>query len=549
MDWSAALDASQVTGPATEAASALGLFRSAIAAVGNALKAYDGTAATADLNAHAAAADKAATALGKVADAAGKANDSKAKPSDEKAKKPKTPDLFSQQASDGKMLQASSAKELAARIKDREKLITEEKKKAAEREKAIKAAEKSNKASATASAAKKGAAVANQGAASLMSAAKIAGPLIALATGAAGFAGLAKIAIGARGMSQLLGIQARAEIGFRALFKGVDASPLIRAADLFSRNFTSATATGRAMGEIGTRAFNGIFKAVEAAEPYITAFAEGMVLGLAYVRVGFLRAELALLPYTGALKGLVSKSTALKTAALLGGAAIAGLAAYAVIAAAPLLPFAAAIASVAIAFEQAITLSKAWNDQAGSDMWEKFKQDIGINSADKAMANKGVLTGDAYDKAQAEKAKAAGNASGKALGDGVVAGMAAVEGSCAAGGAALAAAAERGVKTKAEIHSPSRMMRRSGRHMGEGVALGEEDSADRVNKAAASSLVPDMAKLGGIGGGGRGGASIVGPLVMVDKVIVQSENMASEFRMMLDSEAARIAETLNLVRA
>lgn len=459
---------------------------------------------------------------------------------------------------------------------------------------------------------------AGKSAGGLTSSLKGALPMMLALAGISGFAGLAKIAIGYRAVGQLQGIAARASFGFSRLFTGVDAKPLIKAADLFSRNFTGATVTGRALGEVLTNAFNAVIGAISAAEPYVTAFTSGIVLGMIYGETAIIELQIALFPLIGALDmgtasaGGLAAATDLGTAAavalgvgiaVMGGkfviasaraavmvgrlailgvqAAIAagrfvimgiassgaatGLAAMAL----PVLACVAAFVAVALAIDQAMKLYDEWNDDAGSDMWEKFKQDIGINSADEAMANKGVLTGDAYDKAEAAKAakaaqsapaaqvigpplppaKEAGMAAGKAMGQGIVDGMGSTKSAVAAAGALLAKAAESGVKTKAEIHSPSRMMRRSGRHMGEGVALGEEDSADRVNKAAASSLVPDMAKLGGIGGGGRGGASIVGPLVMVDKVIVQSENMASEFRMMLDSEAARIAETLNLVRA
>ena len=108
-------------------------------------------------------------------------------------------------------------------------------------------------------------------------------------------------------------------------------------------------------------------------------------------------------------------------------------------------------------------------------------------------------------------------------------------------------AADAGVRSKAEIHSPARLFRRSGRHMGEGQALGLEDSQDRVQKAAASSLVPDPANLPKLGGGGAGGGTITGPLVSIGQIVVQgAEELRAEVRRVFDDESARIAELLGL---
>lgn len=80
--------------------------------------------------------------------------------------------------------------------------------------------------------------------------------------------------------------------------------------------------------------------------------------------------------------------------------------------------------------------------------------------------------------------------------------------------------------------------------MGEGTALGVEDSADRVQRAAASSLVPSM---GGASGAARGGATITAPLVHIGQLVVNgSEELRTEVRRVLDEESARAAAILGL---
>jgi hypothetical protein len=73
-------------------------------------------------------------------------------------------------------------------------------------------------------------------------------------------------------------------------------------------------------------------------------------------------------------------------------------------------------------------------------------------------------------------------------------------------------AAEGGAKSAAEIKSPSRKWRDEiGRNLGEGAALGLEDSADRIDEAARAAVpgAPTM----GVSGGRRGGVVIqqIGP--------------------------------------
>lgn len=519
MDWRATLDTSNVVGPAEDAARALGSMRGALSGTGSALGALRGGDALAQV---ARGADSTAAAYKRSGDAAAalraKMGGIVGAPTVGFTRPPQPTTPGQEPAKPGGNKGGGK--------KDGD------------------AAEGAGRSAGKASGLFKDAA---GGVGKLTGALKGALPLMIAATGAAGFAGLAKIAIGYKAISQIQGILSRAQLGFRQLFSGVNPQPLVRALDLFSRNFTAQTATGRAMGDAMTRAFNGIFRAVEAAEPYVTAFGQGILLAFLYAENAVLRARVALAPYTGALDGVVSSTTLLRVAALGGGIALVAAAGYAAVAAAPFLAMAAAILAVAAAFEQATKLAKEWDENSSSQIWRQLKSDLGIMSTEERNKASGIVTGDDYDRMQADKAKASGQAVGQAMGAGVVAGMAGAEAAVKAGGEKLAAAAEAGAKAKAEIRSPSRKMRRDvGRQLGEGVALGEEDMRGRVQRAAASSLVPDAPIAGGAVARG-GGVSLTGPLVHVGQIVVGAMgDLGAEVRRILDVEAGRAAERLGI---
>lgn len=525
MDWSASLDTSKVVGPAEEAARALGSMRAAVSGAGAALGAFRGGDALAQST---KGADSTAAAYKRASDAAAAL---RAKMGGLGGALPGALPKPSQPASPGQ----EPTKPSGSKGKGG--------KGGSEDGEGGKAAGAAAGAAGKASGLFKGA---TGGVGQLAGAIKGALPLMIAATGAAGIAGLAKVAIGYRAMSQIQGILARTQIGFRQLFAGVDPQPLVRAIDRISRNFTAQTATGRAMGDAMTRAFNGIFRAVEAAEPYVTAFGQGILLAFLYAENAVLRARVALAPYTGALDGVVSSTSLMRVAAIGGGIALAAAAGYAVVAAAPFLALGAAIMAVAAAFEQASKLAKEWDENSSSQIWRKLKSDLGVMSTEERNKASGIVTGDDYDRMQADKAKASGQAVGQAMGAGVVDGMASAEAAVKAGGEKLAAAAEAGAKAKAEIRSPSRKMRRDvGRQLGEGVALGEEDMRGRVQRAAATSLVPDAPIGGGLARGG--GVSLTGPLVHVGQIVVGTmEDMGAEVRRILDVETGRAAERLGI---
>lgn len=521
MDWSASLDTGGVVGPAEAATAALAAMREELKAAGDALAGLGGKAVG-------PLTGGAGKAVGAPVAAREKAAPSAAKPAlDEAAKKKKEAEDFKKAAdkaygkkSDTALREGGADKALAALGKQQES-----EKKA--REKAAAAAKEKKREE------------------QKSSVSGLAGKALGLA-GVAGAAATAfdvtKIAIGYRALAQIQGITARAEIGFRQLFRGVDPAPLVRAVDRLSRNFTAQTVMGRAMGDALTRSFNGIFSAVEKLEPYVTAFGQGMVLAFLYAENAVLRARIALAPYAGTLDGIISSTSLMRVAAIGGGIALAIGAGYAAAAAAPFLALAAAILAVTAAFEQASKLQKEWD---GSAFWNKVKSDLGINSKADNEKALGITVGS--DKA-APKAAAGGELVGAALGKGIVSGLDGSNAAVTAAGARAADAAVKGAKVAAEIRSPSHKWRREvGRQMGEGAALGMDDSAGRVGSAA-GSMMPDASKLG-IGGGARGGMAITGPLVSVGQIVVQNGGeLAEEIQRLIDMAAARAVESLGLAR-
>jgi hypothetical protein len=343
----------------------------------------------------------------------------------------------------------------------------------------------------------------------------------AAALGVAGVGSIAKLALGYKGMFALQGISYRLGLSFRSLFSGVNPAPVIRAAQSFADQFKKTSVMGAALEGLFSRAFNGLFVGVEKATPYVIAFTQGIVIGFLEAENYILRARIALAPYAGILDGIVSSSTGLETAAIAGGAALVIFGASAATAMAPLLPYAAAIGAVALALEQINKLSKEWDENSSSQIWAKLKQDVGFAPT----LPKGMTTGADYDKLHAnDKAKpvaaAGGVEAGAALGAGMVKGMAASEAAVMAGGAKMAGAAIKGVRTEAEIKSPSRKTRRDGRYMGQGMELGLDDSGPGVQEAAERNLVPNVGGMrAGSGAGSRGNGQITieinSPLVSV----------------------------------
>jgi actin-related protein len=373
-----------------------------------------------------------------------------------------------------------------------------------------------------------------------------------LAGGAAGAAlagiasKLAPLALGVMGMARIQIISAQAGFNMRRLFMGTNPRPLLDALQRTSQLIDPRTFTGQTLGEFLRRSADSTFAMLAKAEPYARLFFKGLLNGALQVENMWLKLRIAIQPAlnmfpagTGLMTSFAAGALTVKAAVgLMGvglavgmvkaGSAMVSFGASALAATGPLLPFAVAIVAWTSAIKGAIQIAKEWDENSLSNIGEGIKNTLGITSDDEYYQNvKGVakaVSGDDYDKKYklgkyaekpvtptpkgAEKqAATAGPPIGKNLGLGIVAGMKDTQAKVEAGGRDLVLAAEGGAKTAAEIKSPARKWRREiGRNLGEGAALGLEDSADRVEEAG-RALVPSSPTAGGFVG--RRGASIV----------------------------------------
>jgi hypothetical protein len=369
------------------------------------------------------------------------------------------------------------------------------------------------------------------------------------------------------GMARLQMITQRATLNFRGLFKGIDSKPLERAYLRLTDMFSMSSTNGRMLSGLLTRGFNGFFSAIEKAEPYVEAFADGVLLAGTIAENALWRARIAVFPFTNALSKTIDKTSAMSGiaygtaaalvylgaravvagAAMVGRLALGAVAATAKItflgvravatgaimagrfvfslaastaglmttagaataAAAPFVALAAAIGAVVLAADQFSKLSKEWDKDV-------LLRSIGIGESDADRMNR------QYDKeAVARKAagkpslvraaapgelgtRADGQKSGEAMGAGLVAGLSVSEAAARAAGVSLAKAADAGVRAGAEIRSPSRKMQRNAEYMGEGAEKGLRASAPRVERAARESLVPSLR--GGLAASQQGAA-------------------------------------------
>jgi hypothetical protein len=381
----------------------------------------------------------------------------------------------------------------------------------------------------------------------------------ALASAAAG-ASILQLALGYKGMARLQMITARASFDMRRLFAGINPTPALDALAKFEKNFSTTTSTGRVLQAVLTRTFDGFFKAVAAAEPYATAFLEGAIGAGLRLEVTWLKARIALFPLTDAIDKVTGKIDGIGIASTAGGGALVALGGWALWTAAPFIVLAGAITSVSAAITQASKLMDEWDQNSAGEIWKKIKGDqknfwLGEGHSDE---DYGITSGADYDTVSRRKALAAEHASskvsaapaaksagvetGKALGDGVVLGMAATEAAVAAAGGKLALAADKGVKAAAKIKSPSRLMRERGGQMGEGAALGIEDKAPRVQEAADRSLVPSASP----GGGGRAGAAGAGiTIAQIGPFIIEgSAGKTGDLEAMLRAKIPQIADEI-----
>ncbi len=318
----------------------------------------------------------------------------------------------------------------------------------------------------------------------------------------AGAIELTKLAMGIRGMAQLSMIEQRAGFQLRQLFKGVDAAPVIRAADRLSQVFNKSSVTGKALGGIFERSFNFIFQKVEALAPYVHAAFQGMVIAAQYLEIGWLKASIALDPLMGAIQEFLPAGADMETAGLLGGAAFVTLGLSAAAAAIPVLAVAAAFKAISAAVEQAIKLYREWGDLKKAQMGEAMVRVFGAGSAEanrfygvkSISAEEAAATHAKFVASQTGAPVAAatnGAADGEAFADGVAKGAADGSPKVAAAGAALADDINSSFRGRAGIQSPSTVAAASARNWPAGAAQGIDAGAPAV-QAASDRMVPSL---------------------------------------------------------
>jgi hypothetical protein len=414
--------------------------------------------------------------------------------------------------------------------------------------------------------------------------------------GVQGGLGLAKIAIGYQGMARLQMITYQAHLQIRSLFRGVDSRPLERAYLQFTKLFSLSTVTGQAISKGLTRGFNGLFSAIEKAEPYFSGFVRGMVLGALKVEGAWLRARIFLFPLTDAIEDATGKIDGVKLAAYAGVAAVGLLAAKglgllslggaaltagkamlglatstgvagtaALGAAGPWLAFAAAIGAVVLAGYNFVKLVEEWDTDlvlrslgigGGESDADRLNRQFDEEAAARKKAGKPSLVRMVDTPAAAPVAAppppsvdlVAGvwRKTGAAMGAGMVVGLKSQEGAVAAAGAALVGAGKRGADTAADIHSPSRLFRREvGAQIGEGTRLGLKDSEKGVKEQAAASLVPSPREVGAAPAAAPAGPSVA--LHFYGDIIVGGGVQREEVRESFDEAMTALAMQVSVM--
>jgi len=402
--------------------------------------------------------------------------------------------------------------------------------------------------------------------------AAIAGMAIAAGASLAGLAyKFAPLAMGYMGMARLSMISQQASFNMRRLFVGTNPKPLLDAIQRTGQLLDPRTFTGKTLGEFFVRSADGIFNFLSKAEPYVRLFFKGMLYGALQAEIAWLKLRIAIQPALNLLPNGIGLMTAFSAGALaikasfglmgvgiaLGavkaGGALLSFGRAALVATAPLLPYAAAIGAIALALGQAIELKKQWDENSAKQIKEKLKEDLGFTTqAEREEAfDKRNKSGKYYvdkpdvakpvsapmPKDASKQATAAGPPIGKNLGLGIVAGLEETKGKVASSARGLVQEAEKAAKDEAEIKSPAAKWRREiGRNLGEGAALGLDDSADRMDSAA-RAMMPGAPGIGGIVGRAGGGISIgqIGPFNGVD--LTSARMIAREVRDALDNFA------------
>lgn len=312
------------------------------------------------------------------------------------------------------------------------------------------------------------------------------------------------LALGPYGAARMVALTAIMGYNFRALFRGIDASPWLKAVQALIPYTTKATVTGRVMSEVFKRTGDDMFAALAKLVPAGLAFAQGILYGALLAENAILKLRIRFAPLEVAIEEAIGSEETLNKVFTAGAGAFGAAAAIlGLVAGMTLLAAAAAVK----AYDGYMKLAKAFWDVVDASNAAKGAMTFGLAGGAPAAAAKPVAVGsnaNVVGGMTAAPAKAAplGIATGSSFADGLVTGILGKLGLMEAAGGKAAAAVDKGVKDKAEIKSPSRLMRRRGGEMGEGAALGLEDKEARV-QAAGAGLVPGA-------GGGAGSAGGVG---------------------------------------
>jgi len=296
----------------------------------------------------------------------------------------------------------------------------------------------------------------------------------------------------------------------RDIFGGVEIGPFLGMLRKVVMVFDQSTASGRALHSIAKRVLDPIFATAAKLGPFLEAMFEGVVYGLLVLEGQVLKARIALKQmFPGSFfDDIDSLELGFQLGAIAVGALAGGLLAVAAImtvtAVAALLmalPFLAAAAAV-YALYKGLTL---------------IGEKLGLISTQAEDAGPRIQAfADGVASSLPGGAKTSGKGAGEALGAGMVAGMNAKLPDVAKAAAGLAKAADAGVKSAAQIHSPSRLFYERALMMGAGVEQGLEDSSGGVEKASEELVSPPMG--GGLGrsGGSASGMSIDSVTITVD---------------------------------
>jgi hypothetical protein len=274
---------------------------------------------------------------------------------------------------------------------------------------------------------------------------------VAQAAGIGGTADLARLALGYRGVAQLQAIMFRTQLQGRQLFRGVDPSPAVRAADRFFNSiFSGSRVAGQALQGIITRNVNDFFKLLESGQPTATAFFQALIIGALQVENSWLDLRLALLPVMDLIEDTIGPTDQLAQALGLGGSAAE--------------MFGNSIRAVLQPMIDGAQIAGILADQIN-----RLRAELGAD-------NKIEFGG-------ASAAGPQGMATGKAYADGLAKGAASGAGAVDAAGRNLGIGLDKGVRAATETHSPSKVAERTGKEYPAGYAIGVEKGTPKVDAA------------------------------------------------------------------